>query len=66
MNRVKVSKRLIELRGDKSRKEVALDLGISTSSLIKYEIGERMPRDSVKIKIAKYYNKSVQDIFFNK
>ena len=64
MSSTTVSKRLIELRGDKSREEVAKSLGISLSALAMYERGERSPRDEIKIKIADYYKTSVQDIFF--
>nr|DAZ75624.1 MAG TPA: repressor protein C2 [Caudoviricetes sp.] len=30
-----------------------------------YENGERIPRDGIKLKIAEYYQKSVQEIFFD-
>ena len=29
-----------------------------------YERGERIPRDEVKIQIAKYFGKTVQEVFF--
>ncbi|OFV69139.1 helix-turn-helix transcriptional regulator [Acetobacterium wieringae] len=64
MENVIIAKRLVELRGVRTQKEVAESLGISISALSMYEIGQRIPRDEVKIKIAKYYGKSVQDIFF--
>lgn len=60
-----IAEKLIELRGKKSREEVAKALGLSISAISMYENGERIPRDSIKIKIANYYNKSVQEIFFN-
>lgn len=60
----KIGKRLTRLRGDKSQELVARELDISYSALRKYENGERVPRDEVKIRIAKYYGKSVQEIFF--
>ena len=56
---------LIELRGNKSQAEVAEALGISKSALAMYELGERVPRDTIKCRIAKYYNRSVAYIFFN-
>lgn len=59
-----IAKRLVELRGKRTQKEVAEAIGISVSALSMYEVGQRIPRDEVKIKIAKYYKKSVQDIFF--
>ena len=55
--------RLIKLRGNKSQEQVARDLNISISSIVKYENGERIPRDELKIQIANYYNVSVFDLF---
>ena len=57
-------KRLIELRGEKSQAEVAKAIGIATSTLGMYEIEQRVPRDSIKVLLAQYYNTTVQDIFF--
>lgn len=59
-----IARRLRELRGNKSREEVSAELGISISAISMYENGERIPRDDLKIKIANYYDVSVQDIFF--
>ena len=56
-------KRLVELRGEKSQEEAAKDIGIATSTLGMYETERRVPRDSIKIAIANYYGKTVQDIF---
>ena len=56
---------LVELRGADSQATVAKRLGIATSTLGMYETEQRMPRDNIKIAIAKYYNKTVQEIFFN-
>lgn len=56
---------LIKLRGNKPREEVAEANGISLSALIKYETGQRTPRDEVKQRLASYYNRTVQYIFFN-
>lgn len=64
MDRQKMADKLIELRGDKPRMEVAEDLGISYFTLLSYETAERVPRDEVKVKIANYYGESVEDIFF--
>jgi len=66
MNKLKMAKKLIELRGDKSREQVAVDLGISYSALVSYETGDRVPRDEVKIRIANYYGVDVGEIFFLK
>ena len=64
MNENPISKKLVELRGNKSQVEVAKELGISTSALSMYENGERIPRDPIKIRIADYYKTPIQDIFY--
>lgn len=54
------------LRGNKSQEQVAEALGIPVSTYASYEQGARIPRDSMKRKIADYYNRTVQFIFFSK
>lgn len=61
----KIAGRLLLLRGKKSREEVANAVGISVSAISMYENGERIPRDDIKIKLATYYGKTVQEIFFD-
>lgn len=61
----KVAERLTQLRGNRSREEVADAVGVSVSAISMYENGERIPRDAIKIKLADYFNKSVQEIFFD-
>lgn len=55
---------LRKLRGAKTQEEVANDLGITKSSWAMYERDERIPRDEVKVRIAKYFGKSVQELFY--
>lgn len=64
MNGVEIGKRLIQLRGSRTQEEVAKALGISLSAIGMYERGERIPRDEIKILIAKFYDKTVQAIFY--
>lgn len=52
------------LRGDKTQEEVARAVGITKSAWAMYERGERIPRDEVKIQIARYFGKTVQEVFF--
>lgn len=59
-----IGKRLAKLRGDRSQETVARDLGISLSAYTKYEQDIRVPRDELKVRIAKYYDVSVESIFF--
>lgn len=65
MDKKAIAKRLISLRGTKTQAEVAKALGISQSTYAMYEIGRRIPTDEIKIRIANYYNTTVQNIFFN-
>lgn len=58
-------KTLRKLRGDRTQEEIARDIGVTKSSWAMYEREERVPRDEVKIQIAKYFNIPVQDIFFS-
>ena len=66
MNTKVIGQRLIELRGERKREEVANAIGVSKSAIAMYEAGERVPRDPLKLKIANYYNKTVEEIFFAK
>ena len=56
--------RLKALRGDKSLDEVANATGLTRSAIFMYETEERIPRDENKVALAKYFGKSVQEIFF--
>ena len=64
MDKQVIGVRLIALRGEKSRTEVAEKVGVSVSALQMYENGERIPRDEIKIRLANYYNQTVESIFF--
>lgn len=55
---------LRELRGTKTIRAIATELGISPSAWAMYENGERTPRDDLKMRIARYFNKTVQEIFY--
>lgn len=65
MSKKTVGDRLLKLRGERRREEVAAAVGISSSALGMYEQGNRMPRDEIKVRLAKYYSVSVQELFFN-
>lgn len=64
MDTGKIAERLRELRGDVRREVAAEALDISVSALAMYERGERIPRDEIKLRIARYYEKSVEEIFY--
>ena len=63
-----IATRLTELRNSKNltQKELALKVGVAPTSIAMYEVGKRIPRDEVKVKLAKVFGKSVQSIFFTK
>ena len=60
----KIAKKLVNLRGNDTRAAVASALGITKSAVAMYERGERIPRDDIKIKYAKLYGKTVEEIFY--
>lgn len=64
MNGAIIGSRLVSLRGNQPQEKVAKEVGISVSALSMYEQGNRIPRDEIKIKLANYYGRTVQEIFF--
>lgn len=60
----KASQILKKLRGETPREKVAKSVGISVSALGMYEQGRRIPRDEVKVKLAKFYGVPIESIFF--
>lgn len=64
MNQTLIANRLKAYRGSMTQKEVADAVGVTAMAISQYEKGERIPRDDVKVKIAKLFNKTVDEIFF--
>lgn len=62
-----VAEKLLQLRKNKgvSREDLAEVIGVSVSAVAMYEIGERIPRDDIKIKLAEYFDTTVGSLFFN-
>lgn len=60
-----IGEKLKSLRGSKSRAEVANALGIALSTLTMYENDKRVPRDKIKVRIARYYGISIEELFFS-
>jgi len=61
----RIGQRLISLRGTRTRYEVADAVGVTYSAIKMYELGSRMPKDDIKIKLANYFNVPVGDLFFS-
>lgn len=57
------AEKLIKARGNRTREEVANAIGVSISAMAMYETGARVPRDEIKIRLANYYNTTVQYLF---
>ena len=55
---------LIRARGGTPKEEVCQAVGISLAALEAYESGQRVPRDSIKYRLAKYYHKGLGELFF--
>lgn len=66
INAKEIGARLLALRGDITREFLAKEIGISVSAITMYENGERIPRDDIKVKLANFYGRTVQEIFFDK
>lgn len=64
MDSKKIGDKLTKLRGNKPQSEVAKACNISVSAICMYETGERIPRDEIKVRLARYYNVTVESIFY--
>ena len=62
---VEIGKRLVALRGIRTRVGVAKETGIPVTTLQGYEKGKRVPSPGNMIILAKYYGVSVQHLFFD-
>ena len=65
MQNDKIGERLRMLRGDRSREQVAVAIGVTAQAVFNYENGTRIPTDDLKMKIAKFFGCTVQEIFFD-
>ena len=61
---MEVHERLVLARGEESRQSVCKAVGISRSALQMYENGKRVPRDTIKVRLAEHYHTTVQSLFF--
>ena len=60
-----IGERLKQYRGDTPREAICSDVGISSSALAMYETGQRIPRDEIKVALARRYNTTVEALFFS-
>lgn len=64
MNKSLIAKRLVEIRKGETQEDVARAIGVSLSAMAMYETGKRIPRDEIKVKLARHYNTTVESLFF--
>ena len=56
--------RALRIKRKKTLQQVADEINVTKSALAMYERDERVPRDEVKVLLAKYYGETVQSIFY--
>jgi len=64
IDQIKMGHALMKLRGNLTQSELAQALNISDSAIRMYESGSRIPEDDIKIAFAKYFQKSVEELFY--
>lgn len=66
MDKEMIGKRLQSLREGRglSQQQVADEIGITSMAVSQYETGNRVPRDEIKIKIARFYETTVDALFY--
>lgn len=56
---------LRELRGPRSQQAIADAVGVTKMAICDYELDKKVPRDNIKVRLAKLYGKSVEELFFS-
>lgn len=59
-----IGERLRSLRGAKTQKEIGDAIGVTATAISQYERGERVPADDIKVALARYFNSTVEAVFF--
>lgn len=60
------NEKMVTLRGDRSQKEIAEEIGIPVSTYAMIESGHRFPRKELQLKLARYFEVTVDELFFGK
>lgn len=63
MNGKNIGIKLRTLRGDLPKESVAKAVGVSESAISMYECGRRVPKDDIKVKLSRFFGKSIEYIF---
>lgn len=65
IDRLKMGRSLMLLRGERTQIELAQALNISDSAIRMYESGSRTPEDDTKIAYCEFFKKTVDELFFS-
>ena len=62
----KIGEKIMKLRlkMNLSQRQLAERVGVSASAITMYEANERVPRDEVKVRLAHFFDTTVQSLFF--
>ena len=66
INRKRIGEKLKALRGERTQSEIATAIDVTTMAISQYERGERIPNDEIKIRIANYFHKGIEEIFLHR
>lgn len=55
---------MVDLRGVKPQRQVAVELNIPVSTYAMVESGRRFPRKDLQVKLARYFGVTVDELFF--
>lgn len=59
------NEKMVALRGECSQKEIAEEIGIPVSTYAMIESGHRFPRKELQLKLARYFEVTVDELFFS-
>jgi putative transcriptional regulator len=59
------NKRMVAFRAGRTQKQVAKEMGIPSSTYAMIESGHRFPRKELQVKLARYFNTTVDELFFS-
>ncbi|WP_019123774.1 helix-turn-helix transcriptional regulator [Brevibacillus massiliensis] len=61
---MKKNEKMVSLRGERSQKQVADEIGIPVSTYAMIEAGHRFPRKDLQLKLSRYFGVTVDELFF--